>query len=192
MTLALLTTRLVVALPTAAPPIRKNTSLSVGGSEANRLLCMGLLPTWSNAGEFVARVEEYAGDHDPLHIGNLHSHDPVLRNQRCDTEAEHHSIGIRHVDSLAQVIDTRSQDQILAARQRAIDGRRGIARLSNEELADRQRRTGRWTIRPGRVGGVRLYRRDEDVIVPAGICEQVWRFAGYRTGCQRGVWTTTR
>ena len=52
MTLSLFTTRLVVALPGVAPPMRKNTSLSVVGS-AGSLLCAFGVPTSSSTGEFI-------------------------------------------------------------------------------------------------------------------------------------------
>ncbi len=63
-----------------------------------------------------ARVEDQFGDHDPRRIGDLHGHDPVLRDQRWEAETEHHGIGIRHVEALAQIIDPWSQDQVLTTR----------------------------------------------------------------------------
>jgi hypothetical protein len=51
MTLLLLTTRLVVAFPGVAPPMRKNTSLNVEGSDASLSLRARPLPTWRRTGE---------------------------------------------------------------------------------------------------------------------------------------------
>ena len=53
MTLLLLTTRAVVALPGVAPPIRKNTSDSTDGSVASLSLRACPLPTCSKTGELV-------------------------------------------------------------------------------------------------------------------------------------------
>src|SRR5579864_3245228 len=53
-TLLLLTTSAVVALPAVAPPIRKNTSDSADGSEASLSLRGCPAPTWSRTGEVVA------------------------------------------------------------------------------------------------------------------------------------------
>ena len=62
MTSSLFTTRLVVALPGVAPPMRKNTSLSVVGS-AGSLLCAFFVPTWSRTGElFGPGVEHQPGE----------------------------------------------------------------------------------------------------------------------------------
>ncbi len=41
-----------MALPGVAPPMRKNTSLSVVGSSGS-LLCAFFVPTWSRTGEFL-------------------------------------------------------------------------------------------------------------------------------------------
>ena len=48
--MSLFTTKLVVALPGVAPPMRKNTSLSVAGSAGSLLWAFGV-PTWSSTGE---------------------------------------------------------------------------------------------------------------------------------------------
>ena len=65
MTLSLFTTRLVVALPTCGPPIRKKTSESVVGSFGSLRpapLSPWPVPTRSSTGEFTAPASNISSD----------------------------------------------------------------------------------------------------------------------------------
>ena len=76
-------------------------------------------------------------------------------------------------DALADVVDARSEQQIPAAGQLAVDRVHGVRRLRHEEVAERDRASGRHALVPGDAARVPLRRRHPDVVVAAGVDEQV-------------------
>src|SRR5258707_1758096 len=138
-----------------------------------------------------ASIEENSRDHYSLGAGGApHGYDSFLWNQSRETEAKHHRVWMHDLDRLIKLINARSEDQIFAGRQCGGDGRSAVGRTGDEETLDWDGRTRRSAASPARTRGIELDRRDEDVVVSAGIYVQVWRFSCYRTGCECRVGST--
>ena len=86
MTLWLLTTRLAVALPTPAPPTRKNTSCrEIGLAALFALEPAG--PTSISTGELVVPASNSTpADLHPGDVGDRHRGDAVVRDEGGETE----------------------------------------------------------------------------------------------------------
>ena len=108
MTLSLLTSRLVVALPTPAPPMRKNTSCSEVGLAAWLADGAGRADLHQDRRVDRAGVEQEAGDLDAVDVGDRHRGDAVVGDQRGQAEAEDDGVGPGHLDGLVEVVDARA------------------------------------------------------------------------------------
>ena len=71
------------------------------------------------------------------------------------------------------VVDTRCQQQMLAAGQLAVDRLHGVRRIGHEEVAERDRASRRKAGSPRDAAGVGLRRRDADVVGALPVDEQV-------------------
>ena len=134
-----------------------------------------------------ARVKDDPREHDPLRALHRHRDDAVLRHQGWEAEPEHHGVGARDLDAPVQLIDARSEDEVLAAAQRVIDFVRGVCRLGDEEVLDRQGRARRLATAPRRARGVVLDGRNEHVELLLRVLIQVRRFPRHGAGCEGRV-----
>ena len=193
MTLSALTSRLTVALPRCAPPMRKNTSWSDVGS-SGRSCGRVARPSASCAPDLEqhrrvhrARVEDEPGDHDALTSATVIGHDAVLGGERRHAQPEHDRACPLHLDRLVDVVDARREDEVLAVRQRLVDRLRAVRRLGDEEALDRDRPAGRLAVAPRRARGVELHVRDEDVEVPVRVDVEERLLARDRVRVERRV-----
>jgi hypothetical protein len=84
------------------------------------------------------RVDQQTGEVDAVHVRGGDGGHAVVRDQGGETEAEHHGVGPGDVQRAGQVVDAGREQQVLPGRQRVVEVGRGVARLGDEEVRDRQ------------------------------------------------------
>ena len=129
----------------SAPPIRKNTSCSAVGSAGVARCERAAVPTC----EQHRRVHRAGVEHEAGELSTPGTSATVIAASPCCG----HSVGkprpsttvsgALDLDRLVEVVDARREDQVLAPCERAVDLLRGVARLGEVELVERDRRAGR-------------------------------------------------
>ena len=135
MTLSLLTTRLVVALPSVAPADAEEHVAERRRVGRRRSCGRSCVPTSQQH----RRVHRAGIDHQPgelhaRHVGDRHRHVAVVGHQRREAETEHHGVGPLDLERPVQVVDAGGEDQVLAAGERVVDRLCVVGRPGDEEL----------------------------------------------------------
>ena len=122
-TWSLLTSSATSALPTCGPPTRKYTSDSVVGLAGSIFFgpAAGLADPQQHRRLDGAGVDRDAGDDDAGHVGDRQRHRAVDRGERRVPQAEHDRVGALDVDAAVDVVDAGREQQVLAAREPAVD-----------------------------------------------------------------------
>ncbi len=86
-----------------------------------------------------------------------------------EAQTEYHGVRAENADGLVEAVDAGRQDQMPAASQCSINFVYVVGRLGDKEVANRDRRTGRWSVPPSNSRGVSLQRWDENVEIAGRI-----------------------
>src|SRR5271165_1435694 len=101
-------------------------------------------------------IEDQARELHARHVGDLHRFFPPPWHQRWEAETQHHGVGPENADRLVEIVDAGRQDQMLAASQCIINLVHVVSRLGDEEVGDRDRRTGCRSVSPSNSRGISL------------------------------------
>ena len=127
-----------------------------------------------------AGVEEQTGDNDAVGIGCGQGSVAVDGTESGEADAHDDSVGTSDADGLCEVVETGSDEEILAARQLRVEGGSGVSGVGDEELAYGDRFSqGRATV-PGDSGRIGSHCRNAHAVVACGIHLKEWLFADNR------------
>ena len=144
-TWSLLTIRLIVALPTCGPPIRKKTSCRAVGSAALELPCAvrGCRPAAAPASVAGPASTIRPATSTPGTSATVERHGAVCGGQGRHAQPQHDGVRALDLDRPVDVVDAGREQQVLAAAgELAVDGRHRVGRRGDVERRQREGAAG--------------------------------------------------